>query len=368
MVEVHSLQARPEDNGKLGKIVKFAEDSQRYHVSLMGITARLVMVKESNLKLADKQAVEAKRREALQNLRPKQLRRLLKKKDDDEPNLSHEALVEMAVKAELDASEAFDTPAPRASPSPARNGSPAKSKTNKTRNTPARLNRGEDDDDEEEEEEEESRGGNGARRTIPVQRQTDPSRLQQMREQAIQLERMSVDQMRQQVREFRMNNPATLRIKVPALRQVSDEQIHQQRDLFEAFIRNPRFRSLKIRNMKEGIEFDPNSDDDCIETAKIQLAYFRRDPAGARRQFAQQDPSIAGLSDGEIEAKLSKQLNPEEFRREMGAGDVSTMPPEQIKRMIRSQLEVFQRNPQEYRRMVEPQNPDVKNLSDAELR
>ena len=105
--------------------------------------------------------------------------------------------------------------------------------------------------------------------------------------------------------------------------------------------------------------------------ARMKLDLFKKDPAKFRSQFMQGE-AFQELSDQEIEDQLRSQATADsktlKAMRQMGGGNLDSLTDEQIKKNSELQLKMFNDNPKTARKRMEEQNPQVKQLTDDQLR
>ncbi|KAH9257300.1 hypothetical protein BASA81_004457 [Batrachochytrium salamandrivorans] len=189
--------------------------------------------------------------------------------------------------------------------------------------------------------------------------------------QADQMERMTVPQLREQLRHLKSKSPQELRNSTPQMRNLSDFDIQNQISQLENFAANPSAKRAYVESMRTG-DFSAAAatggmDDAALKRdAKAKLALFRTDKQAFRNQLGSQLP--AGVTDEEIEASLVAQAEAKtgQALREMRAKEaMATMTDEQLVNNTKMQLKMFNDNPKQFRKQMGPQ---AASLTDEDIR
>lgn len=207
-----------------------------------------------------------------------------------------------------------------------------------------------------------------------------PMKRRDMWEQADRLEKLTVAQMREQVRVFKSRSLQELKQMNPAMRNLTESDVQMQLAQFETFLNNPNMKKIQIDALRTGDFSKLNSasalqgmdDDSMRRDARMKLEAFKKNPAEFRAQFLQ-SAEFASLSDSEIEDQLRTQATADsktlKALRQGGAGmDLSSLSDEQLKKNSELQLKMFNDNPKQTRQRMEQQNPQLKNMTDDQLR
>lgn len=190
--------------------------------------------------------------------------------------------------------------------------------------------------------------------------------------QADQMERMTVPQLREQLRHLKSKSPQELRNSTPQMRNLSDFDIQNQISQLENFAANPSAKRAYVESMRTG-DFSAAAvagggmDDAALKRdAKAKLALFRTDKLAFRKQLGSQLPE--GVTDDELEASLVAQAEAKSGQalREMRAKEaMASMTDEQLVSNAKMQLKVFNDNPKQFRKQMGPQ---AESLTDADIR
>ena len=385
-VVVHSLVGAPEHNGRVGEVVEVVRDKARYRLRLVNAAeVKEISVKYECARPATVEEEREERKRVLMELKPSQLRRWLLSKKVDTGGVSELAeLASLAVENGLDARE-FHPPAanpPPSSSSPSPTSSPAPSSASTATATAAAT----------------AAGNNFLPPGIT------PEMKRQLDMQASQIEMMSPVMMQEQVRVLRTASLEVLRAQ--SGQNITATQRDTQVRLFEAMLRSPDLKRLLVRTMRQGSFLDAatiDAADDSTLAAYCQLQYenYRADPstlrasappavveaelnrlattdAVTRRSLlkAQAANMVAGMGSSPSSASSASTPTPA-ARGSTGAASsslrqaaaaVQSMSDAEIEANNRMQLEMFDRDPAAFRRMAEAQDPNVRKLSDAQLR
>jgi len=329
-VVIQNLQKTPEHNGKVGMVKELLTDKQRIMVKLLE-GGKLVNVKQDNMRKAESGELKEQLGQAFEKLEQSKIERILRDNgvqvQGDKSELVKAAVDKQvfpepkkgaAATAHLDPDEELDVPG------------------------------------------------------IGLMRRRD------MWEQADQLERMTISQMREQIRTLTSRTPQELRAMSPQMRNLSDTDIQMQVQQLQAFVNNPQLKKQRVEALRSGDFTKMNAtsiaamDDETLRRdARVKLDMFRANPTSFREQYLKDQ---AELTDEDIEKMLEQQANADsKTLKQMRAAalggnvDVSSLTDDQLKQNAELQIKMFKKDPQKMRKQLEQQNPQVKNLSDDEL-
>jgi hypothetical protein len=330
-VVLQSLQKTPEHNGRVGAVKELLTTKSRVTVKLFD--GKLVNVKEDNMRKANEEELKDQLKKAFEKFQVNQLERILRDNGVKVESKEKEALVNAAAENEL-------FPEAKKGQTPQQQFDP---------------------------EEEVNVPGIG------------PLKRKEMWAQADQLERMTVPQMKEQLRMLQSRSPQELRNSNPHMRALSDMDIQAHIQQLQGFVNNPSLKKLRIEALRTGDFTKINQmgmaamDDDTIrKDARAKLELFRKDRAAFRAQYL---PDQTELSDDEIEQSLEMQANADaatlkamrNASKNGGNMDLSSLTDEQLKTNSEMQLKMFKKDPKKFRKQMEDKNPQVKQMSDEEL-
>lgn len=330
-VVIQNLQKTPEHNGKVGMVKELLSEKARLMVKLLD--GKLVNVKEDNMRKTEGAELKDQLAQAYEKLENSKIERILK---DNGVQVQGEkaAMVKAAVDKQI-----FP----------------------------------------------EAKKGGGANAYLNLDPDevldvpgAGPMKRRDMWAQADQLDRLTIPQMREQIRVLTSRSPQELRAGNPQLRQLSDQDIQMQIQQMQAFVNNPQLKKQRVEALRSGDFTKLNAtglaamDDETLrKEARMKLEAFRKDPAAFRAQFLKDQPD---LNDEDIETMLEQQANADaktlrQIRNAAMGGnvDLNAMSDDQLKSNAELQLKMFKKDPKKFRKQMEEKNPQVKDMSDEDI-
>jgi hypothetical protein len=315
-VSLHSLKQTAEHNGQIAQVIDYVSEKDRYSVRLLG-THKVLHIKETNLTPATKEQVRQRLAELLDKVTNKQqLIDLIKtKKPKAKPSSSLADLRGQALDLQCEALPMDQTPPP----------------------SPPRA---------------------AAAAFRPA---ADPNVEQACR----QYEQMSVSEMKKRVSQLRSATPSVLRTGNPALRNMSDADVRAavqpEIDRLDKMLISPEAKRAILHEMRTGEVSSFTTDEELEAKAKDQLDMFKRDKLSFRRMLP---PQAQALSDADVLAQLEAAANMSgaDIRRLQANGgvqqvtaDPATLSDEMLVNNAKMQLEMFDRDPQEFKKRIPAQ-------------